>query len=329
MLLVDFPNDVIESVSRDIEVATAKTRWNEAEAPPIPYEDHSLVFFYATYRDQVSAGLHTMDQTRVRSLLERGGLIVYFISAQCQRFHVTNVLGDLRWLQLTGGPLQPAQAIIPIQIDPYQSLFSSYSHRIVQTIGLFNIPTQDVPGAEENCKQLGLTAIAFYRTGGGLQPVSLVLRFQSGGGVIFLPVFANEVLPRTVTLVPDEIVPSDFPHLYEPATQTWLEDTRYQMPRVLELIGERRTVAKEYENRLRQIDQEISRIKSLEQEPFSQLLLSSGDALKKAVANALTYIGLFVVDVDEYWAQSAPKREKEEDLWTARVRPTSRCLLHC
>jgi len=76
-------------------------------------------------------------------------------------------------------------------------------------------------------------------------------------------------------------------------------------------------IASGYENRLAQVDEQIRRVRETQQESFDRLLTATGDTLKQAVMEALQYLGMQAIDVDSYWRERAPDRQREEDLWIA------------
>src|SRR5437667_9574611 len=98
MLFVDFPQQVTSRLPPEFEVQVAATLWNNPSAAPIPFEQHSVVVFNASYADRASTSLHITDRPRLAEVLNRRGLIVYFMTERCERFHITNFLGQLRWL---------------------------------------------------------------------------------------------------------------------------------------------------------------------------------------------------------------------------------------
>ncbi len=315
MLFVDFPQAVISQLPPEFQAEASATRWNNPTAASIPFERHSIIFFNASYSDQASTSLHITDRPRLAEVLSRRGLVVYFMSERCESFHLTNLLGLLSWLQLSV-PLLPPQQVHPVQTAPYLQLFSRYGHQIQEARGVAAPTYVALSVVVEFYRRQGLAALAFFFQALSHYPVA-VSWMQAGGTVMILPSFQPTILPEIITFIKEEVLPSQFPHLIQTESDAWLQDPRYLMEPVRALTEQRVQIASEYENRLVQVDEQIRRARETQQEPFDRLLTATGDTLKQAVMEALQYLGMQAIDVDSYWRERAPDRQREEDLWIA------------
>jgi hypothetical protein len=213
------------------------------------------------------------------------------------------------------GPLSPPQQIDPLPIEPYFQLFSRYGHLISETRGLkFGSSFASLEIAVMSFQREGLTPLAVFVSGFKYFPIA-VQWMGANGTVIMLPNFRAEIFPEILALIREELLPSRFPHLIQMESDAWLGDPRYLMEPVRILVEQKRQIVGEYGSRLAQLDEQIRQIRETEQEPFDRLLTATGDALKRAVMDTLQYLSMQAIDVDNYWRERAPGRQREEDLW--------------
>jgi len=114
----------------------------------------------------------------------------------------------------------------------------------------------------------------------------------------------------------EEVLPRLCPHLIYVDKLVWLEQDDYLFPTLLELRGRQQRARTEYEVHDSQLKAEYDSQHAEVQLPWNQLLISSGDELKRAVKNALESFGFNVADVDEHLVAKGVSIH-EEDLWVA------------
>jgi len=316
VLLIDFPEDSTKGLEDlGLEFKFHKTLWNSSLStggfllPDMIKAD--IVIVNASYEDQHSAGLHAQDNQKVQKVLDDGGVVVVFVG-DCKLFHLGNLVGvppDM----IVGPPETPPTSVQPVTQEGISKIFSVCGNMISSARALYLIPfgsQLSQPVFYYNLSAKGVEVVAVH-TPQGL-PVSVMQKV--GNGIrLFLPYFTrfNPILFILLKVV----LPAVKPELFEAKTEQWLSEDRYLFPCVRAIHSERDAELRRHDELLREIESRLSLAMEREQAPFNKLLTASGDELKSAVKCCLELFGFVVVDVDEYWKEKDPSRQKEEDLW--------------
>jgi hypothetical protein len=185
-----------------------------------------------------------------------------------------------------------------------------------ERVRLFGGPADQAWPITDNAASPNALSVMFYgkfsiaptvvpRVTGSSQTVDVELPQYSNKGILVLPDFGDNDIEIGINLINDFIYSQD-PMLFDVARHEWLIKYRPSSIRVLqEAIEDREAIAK----------QEIAEIQAkIEEEEkkyswLNLLLIGMDDEFKQAVAEALSFIGYRVEDVDEKIGQGQRKKE--------------------
>ncbi|SRR6266849_155612 len=285
----------VEAALQDrYEIVHATTAWNGGSAP-LDFADADVIFVNATYGDDTSSTLHAYDHETLKALIEKGSAAFVFVGG-CRHFHLDN---------LTGVPIDfksndcPPTACKLLPGTPFTALFAKLGNRI--EIANVLIDRHGGPSELFLVNSKGWSTGFFIAIGRGL--------------CAFLPSFGDSA-PQAIRVILEEVLPRLCPHLIYVDKLVWLEQDDYLFPTLLELRGRQQRARTEYEVHDSQLKAEYDSQHAEVQLPWNQLLISSGDELKRAVKNALESFGFNVADVDEHLVAKGVSIH-EEDLWVA------------
>ncbi len=266
-----------------------------------------ILIVNAQYNDLQSAGLHSGDKEKVQRVLNAGGVVIVFVG-RCEPFHIDNLVGMPHEMALGQG-LSPETSVRPTSADSISVIFSRFGNRVSIARRLY-AKSYDVVSVYEELDKRGVEVVAVH-TNGNL-PVAVMSRV--GNGIqLFLPYF-HELEPIVQVLLHD-VLPDIKADLFEKRPEDWLNDARYLLPSIQAVKQEREGEVKRHADVLQEIDVRLKSALELEQKPLNNLLTTSGDELKSAVVSCLKLVDFGMIDVDEYWKDKDPSRQREEDLW--------------
>lgn len=288
--------------NHDVELMS--TRW-ETEAPEsVAGVGESDVIFHQLNGEGAAEDIDSALGPDFPSLVEKGGAFVCFVGNADPR-RLRGLIGSVPDMVLDNPSLQ---SIRLNQSGPFLPLLEKFRPSISQARKLFPEPLPDAAWLMDS--SFGRFEILAKSADGC--PVSVLVR-RGRGFFVLLPWFGeknievagcvlNDVLPRMDSGAAGD---KDF---------RWLENEEYRFPLLKDLVLKREEEERRHEEALRALDEQIRDIKAVEQESFHKLLKAEGPELKKAVLNALSYLGWEkVVDVDAYWKNVI--RDKEENIW--------------
>lgn len=301
-LMVDFnPLELTELGQYGMKFC--KTIWNLGDGE-LPLEDASVVFFNASYLDQLSTTVHLHESKKVRALLDQGSAVFVFLG-ECQTFQLRNLIGIPSDIQILGPGQRVPPAVIQelVNIDgpagPLARIFELHGNLVSKAPAL---SYRHDPSIE---------VIPFLRNAQG---TTGLMASVGKGRCVYLPYFGR--MQTVVGTILRDVVPSLSPHLVEDEEFKWLNEKDYLMPSLVEVRAQQELAASLYQEKTRLLGEQYAAEFEKTQAPWNELLSKSGDALKEAVKRALEAFGWHVVDVDEYWKNSStPNRQREEDLW--------------
>jgi len=277
---------------------------SELKEMPASWPEAEALFFQM--EGQTEEVLPVDLSPRIQDMVKVGTKVVCFIGPG-RLYQLSSIIGTYPEIHF-----QDAQRGDTLQITeelPYSLLFDRFHDQISHMYKL--LPTSfgrerwEIPSAlEESWKIVAKSSDGY--------PVSLIIK-KGKGFIWLLPSFGENNFQVT-----DFILKDVFPMLdlkpEKPEPSDWIEKEEYLFPEIKKLYLQKEEERRRYEEKLKEIDEQIKQIKSTDQEMFYRLLKADGRDLKEAVIYAFKYLGWGkVIDVDEYWKNVI--RDKEEDIW--------------
>ena len=308
ILLIDFSDeDVGELKKEGYDVELKNTNWVSGDTEPlIPPEDCKIIFYNADDDDPASS-IHIDDTKYFKTLISSGSVMVCFVG-KTRDSHITNLTG-IPFSNEVFSPLSNPSKIEVAQDSPFTPIFSRLGGLISRCAALLWKAS-----LEEN----GTQVIARHKE--TETSVAACFKYKKGFFVL-LPYFGDgEFNIDVIELLLNEILPAIKPDLFEDKENKWLQDSRYYVPNLIDLHAKRKSVQKEYADKIKKIEKKIKEVQDREQDTLNKLLTSKEDPLKETVLHWFKYIGFTVIDVDKYWEslsrqKKEPSRQKEEDIW--------------
>ena len=239
-------------------------------------------------------------------LVEGGARVICFIGP-ANLVDLTEVIGMFPELHL--GDADRSEDVLSRPKVPFSLIFDRFRPSIAHAYELFQDP---IPEASWD---KGLSADGTYEflaKGRDGRPVSVLIR-KGKGFYLLLPSFGPKNAEVAGFFLKD-VVPLLDLKATEIPEYGWLDGGEYTFPALKDLLLRREDEVRRHAQALREIEDGLKEVRATEQESFNRLLKSDGPELKKAVVQALQYLGWGkVVDVDDYWRKVI--RSKEEDVW--------------
>lgn len=272
---------------------------------PASWPEVEAIFFQM--EGQPEDGVLPVDLSpKIQDMVKNGTRVICFIG-KGRLYQLSSIIGSYAEIHfqdtIPGDTLQVTPEL------PFNLLFDKYYDRISHMYKLlptsFGLDRWEIPSAfDESWKIVAKSSDGY--------PVSLIIK-KGKGFIWLLPSFGENNIR-----VADFIIKDVFPLLElkgEPESPAdWIEKEEYLFPEIKKLYLQKEEERRRYEQRIKEIDEQIKQIKSTEQEMFYRLLKAEGRELKEAVIYAFRYLGWGkVIDVDEYWKNVI--RDKEEDIW--------------
>lgn len=256
---------------------------------------------------------------KVQEMVVDGARVVCFVG-KGHLYQLTGVIGtfpDIHFQEST-----PNEVLLVTPEMPFNLIFEKFSSSLAHIYKLlpnsFGADIWEVPASLNESWKIVAKSHDGY-------PVSLMIR-KGKGFIWLLPWFGQQNIK-----VADFILKDVFPLMEmkgkEVEQMDWIDKEEYLFPEIKELFLKKEEEKKKFEERLKELDEQIRTLRETQQEAFNRLLKAEGQELKAAVLQAFKYLGWpKVVDVDQYWKNVI--RDKEEDLWLVENndQPVEVCL---
>ncbi len=287
------------------KIETYLLRTSDFQNLPVVLPGTKNIFFQmssAVENEAIPADL----SEKIRDLVKNGARLVGFIG-QGYLYQLTGVIGALPEIHLQESA--KGDSIIVNPELPFNLLFDRYFDKIGFMYKLLPDPLAadiwEIPSALDESWKIVAKSQDGY-------PVSLLIR-KGKGFFWLLPWFGSNNIQ-----VADFILRDIFPLLDFKGKETeqtdWADREEYVFPEIKHLYRQKDEEKRKFEEKIKQIDEQIKTLKATEQESFIRLLKAEGQELKTAAVNAFKYLGWTkAVDVDDYWKNVI--RDKEEDIW--------------
>ena len=308
IMLVDFsPADRDRLVAEKYDVDLKSTGWVTGRDEPLDLPGDAEVVFYQIEGGTEAGGpeFHAGAHEALIGRVREGVRVVCFVGGG-QPSRLTNIVGPLDGLQVGEGSRADAvvfspRALFHVPFERFKPFIAKAFRLLPETLG---------EGVWEKDSSTNGRYEVLAKTGDGA-PVAMLVR-KGKGYLMFLPSFG----PKNVEIA-DHLLRDKLPLAAEAPDAEgadWLESDDYAFPELKALVSRRDEEKRKFEEVLADYDRQIKVLKGGGQEELHRLLDGEGPALKKAVVNALRYLGWGrVVDVDQYWKNTI--RDKEEDVW--------------
>ena len=274
-------------------------------APPGVPEDLGALFFQMGRPGQEGRARNGLA-SELAPLVEGGARVVCFIGPG-NLADLTGVVGMFPELHLRAA--DAAEDVIPRPKVPFNLIFDKFRPSIVHAYKLFQEPVPEGSWEEGSSANGTFEFLAKGRDG---RPVSVLIR-KGKGFYLLLPSFGSRNAEVAGYFLKD-VAPLLDLKATEPPEYGWLDGGEYTFPALKDLLVRREEEDRRHAQALREIEEGLREARATEQESFNRLLRSEGLELRKAVIQALQYLGWGkVVDVNEYWKKVI--RSKEEDVW--------------
>ncbi|HRD02086.1 MAG TPA: hypothetical protein PLP57_05510 [Candidatus Saccharicenans sp.] len=280
-------------------------RTSDFQYLPVVLPEVKNIFFQMNTPVEKEAVPADLSET-IRDQVKNGSRLVGFIG-QGYLYQLTGVIGAFPDIHLQESA--PGDSLIVNPELPFNLLFDRFFDKISFMYKLLPDPLAadiwEFPSTlDETWKIVAKSADGY--------PVSVLIK-KGKGFIWLLPWFGQNNIQ-----VADFILRDVFPllELQEKETEQidWADREEYVFPEIKQLYQQKQEEKKKFEEKIRQLDEQIKTLKATEQEAFIRLLKAEGKELKTAALNAFKYLGWTkAVDVDEYWKNVI--RDKEEDIW--------------
>jgi len=308
IMLVDFTQaDKDRLVAEKYDVDLQQTGWKTGLDLPLDLAGGSEVVFYQTGGDAAAgrpdlhAGVHEALEARVRE----GARVVCFVGG-AETAQLTNIVGPIEGLELAESARPDAvvfnpRALFHVPFERFKPFLAKVFRLLPGTFG-DGVWEWDSP-SDGKYEFLAKTPDG--------APVAMIVR-RGLGHVLLLPSFGTKNVEVVDAVLKDRL--SLAPEIPAEAGPDWIEDEDYVFPELRALIAKRDEEKRRFEEAQADYERQIKDLRVGGQAEFHRLLDGEGPGLKKAVVNALRYLGWGrVVDVDQYWKNTI--RNKEEDAW--------------
>jgi hypothetical protein len=243
---------------------------------------------------------------KIQDMVKSGARVVCFIG-QGRLYQLTSVIGTFPDIHLQESA--PGDTVIVNPEMPFNLLFDKYFESIAHMNKLlptsFGTEIWEIPIAlDENWKIIAKSSDGY--------PVSLLIK-KGKGFFWLLPWFGQNNIQVADFILKDLFALMELKG-QEVEQIDWIDKEEYLFPEIKQLYLKKEEEKKKYEEKIKEIDEQIKKLRVTEQEAFNRLLRTEGKELRSAVVNAFKYLGWGkVIDVDEYWKNVI--RDKEEDIW--------------
>ena len=308
VLLVDFTQaDKDRLVAGKYSVDLQQTGWKTGLDLPLEFAADTEIVFYqigegtAPDREDLHARVHETLAERVRE----GVKVICFIG-DGEAFRLANIVGPIDGLEVRESARPDAVVFNPRAL--FHVPYERFKPFIGRAFRLLPEPLDE--GVWEKASSQNGSFEVLAKTAEGAPAAMVVPRGR--GSITLLPWFGAKTIEVVEHILKDQRPAA--PPVPSEAAPGWIEGDDYAFPELKALIAKRDDEKKRFEEALADYDRRIQALRTGGEEEFHRLLDGEGAAFKKAVINALAYLGWGrVVDVDQYWKNTI--RDKEEDVW--------------
>ncbi|MGB9893012.1 MAG: hypothetical protein ACPLRA_01265 [Candidatus Saccharicenans sp.] len=243
---------------------------------------------------------------KIREMVAEGTRVICFVG-KGRLYQLTSVIGPFPDIHLQESV--PGETILVNPETPFSLLFDKYLENIAHLYKLlptsFGSEIWEIPAAlDENWKIVAKSSDG--------HPISLLIK--KGKGFFWLLPWFGQNNVRVADFILKDIFPLLEMKGKEMEEVDWIDKEEYLFPEIKQLFLKKEEEKKKFEEKIKEIEDQIKNLRATEQGAFNRLLKAEGKELKIAVANAFKYLGWNkVIDVDDYWKNVI--RDKEEDLW--------------
>jgi hypothetical protein len=305
IVLIDFDEkdrERLRAEGFDAELLAAGA--GESARPGVP-PDCETVFFQMGRQGQEGRVRNELA-SEISPLVEGGARVVCFVG-EGNLVDLTGIIG--LYPELHFRPADPSESIVLRPKVPFRLIFERFGPSIASSYKLFQDPVPEASWDKGSSVSGNYEFLAKGRDG---RPVSVLIR-KGEGFYLLLPSFGPKNAEVAAFFLKD-VVPLLDQKVTEIPEYGWLDSGEYTFPILKDLLARREEEARRHERALLEIEEGLKEARAIEQESFNRLLRSEGPELRKAVVQALDYLGWGkVVDVDDYWKKVI--RSKEEDVW--------------
>jgi hypothetical protein len=307
IVLLDFDSKDVEHLrAEDFDVEVRATASKPGEPEPIGLPVDCETIFYEMNRLETNGQGQSALAPQVSSLVDRGVRVFCFVG-KGSLADLSGVIGTFPELRLQDTEI--GEGVVYRPKPPFNLIFDRYHSFVSHGFSLIQNSGSEAVWDQDSMAGARYEFLAKDRDG---HPVSMIIR-KGKGFFLLLPWFGPRNIEVTDFILKD-VLPLLSLKAMESAEYGWLDGEEYTFPILKDLILRREDEIKRHELALREIEDTIREARATEQESFNRLLKAEGAELKKAVVQALKYLGWGrVVDVDEYWKKVI--RNKEEDIW--------------
>lgn len=239
-------------------------------------------------------------------LVEGGARVVCFVGIG-DLADLSGIIGTFPELHFQEA--DPSEDVVLRPKVPFSLIFNKFRPSIAHAYKLFQDPVPEASWDRGSSVNGNYEFLAKSRDG---RPVSVLIR-KGKGFYLLLPSFGPKNVEVAGFFLKDVVPLLDLKATEAPECG-WLDGGEYTFPALKDLLLRREEEVRRHALALREIEEGLKEARATEQESFNRLLVSEGPELRKAVVQALQYLGWGkVVDVIEYWRKVI--RGKEEDVW--------------
>lgn len=304
IILLDFEEKDKEYLEKE-QVDTFLIHTSDFTSLPTILPEARAIFYQMNWpveEEKVPTGL----AEKVQEMVVDGARVICFVG-KGHLYQLTGVIGafpDIHFQEST-----PGGVLLVTPEMPFNLVFEKFGDSLAHVYKLlpvsFGADIWEIPaGLNESWKIVAKSHDGY--------PISLMIK-KGKGFIWLLPWFGQNNIK-----VADFILKDVFPLMEmkgkEVEQMDWIDREEYLFPEIKELFLKKEEEKKKFEERIKELDDQIRNLRETQQEAFNRLLKAEGPELKAAVLQAFKYLGWAkVVDVDQYWKNVI--RDKEEDLW--------------
>ncbi|MDI6697746.1 MAG: hypothetical protein QME85_02260 [Candidatus Saccharicenans sp.] len=304
VILLDFEDKDKQFLEQE-QVDTFLIHTSDFRNLPTILPEARVIFYQLNWpveEEAVPSGL----ADKVQEMVADGSRVVCFVG-KGHLYQLTGVIGTFPDIHFQESV--PGEVLLVTPEMPFNLVFEKFSGSLAHLYKLlpnsFGTDLWEVPASSsESWKIVAKSHDGF--------PVSLLIR-KGKGFIWLLPWFGQNNI-RVADFILKDVFPLMEMKGKEVEPMDWIDREEYLFPEIKELFLKKEEEKKRFEERLKELDQQIKTLRETQQEAFNRLLKAEGQELKAAVLQAFKYLGWArVVDVDQYWKNVI--RDKEEDLW--------------
>jgi len=304
IILLDFEEKDKEFLEKE-QVDTFLIHTSDFTSLPAILPEARAIFYQMNWpveEERVPTGL----AEKVQEMVVDGARVVCFVG-KGHLYQLTGVIGafpDIHFQESTPGGVLLVTPEMPFNLV-FEKFGDSLAHVYKLLPGSFGADIWEIPASLNESWKIVAKSHDGY-------PISLLIK-KGKGFIWLLPWFGQNNI-KVVDFILKDVFPLMEMKGKEVEQMDWIDREEYLFPEIKELFLKKEEEKKKFEERIKELDDQIRNLRETQQEAFNRLLKAEGAELKAAVLQAFKYLGWAkVVDVDQYWKNVI--RDKEEDLW--------------